>query len=128
MKNKYIPIVLKEYRKKNQLTVDEVSQLLLERSIQAAPKTIYGWESGQASPRAEILLALCEIYNITDVLTAFQPTDDTESFHVTTSERALIKAYRKHQEMQRAVNKLLDLKVVPKKKPTDTPKQDCNKG
>ena len=46
MKNEYIPRVLKEYRKRNQLSVNDVSILLRERSMEVAPKTIYGWESG----------------------------------------------------------------------------------
>lgn len=116
MKNKYIPIALKEYRKKNQLTVDEVSQLLEEYSIHVAPKTIYGWESGQAKPSADILLTLCDIYNISDVLAAFRYRDSDDFFHVTASERALLESYRKHPDMQKAVNKLLNLTVVRKKK------------
>lgn len=71
MKNEYIPRVLKEYRKRNQLTVNDVSLLLRERSMEVAPKTIYGWESGQANPSADMLLTLCEMYNITDVLSVF---------------------------------------------------------
>lgn len=114
MKNDYIPKVLKEYRKKNNFTVNDVSLMLHERSIEVAPKTIYGWESGQANPSAGMLLTLCEMYNITDVLTAFGYKEDTSFFHVTPSERALIESYRKHPELQKAVNKLLDLTIVRK--------------
>ncbi|MFR4350429.1 MAG: helix-turn-helix transcriptional regulator [Roseburia sp.] len=115
MRNEYIPRVLKEYRKKNQYTVNDVSLLLHQRSFDVAPKTIYGWESGQANPSADILLTLCEMYNITDVLSVFG-YKDSESFYVTSSERALIESYRKHPDLQKAVNKLLDLGVVKKKK------------
>lgn len=114
MKNEYIPKVLKEYRKKNQFTVNDVSLMLHERSIEVAPKTIYGWESGQANPSADMLLTLCEMYNITDILSVFGYTEDDSFFHVTPSERALIESYRKHPELQKAVNKLLDLSVVRK--------------
>lgn len=119
MRNEYISKALKEYRKKNNYTVNDVSLLLHERSIEVAPKTIYGWESGQASPSADMLLTLCEMYNITDVLAAFGYKEDDAFFHVTSSERALIESYRKHPELQKAVNKLLDLAVVRKKKPAD---------
>ena len=45
MKNPLIAERLKIYRKKNNLSVEQVSALLSE--IQpVAPKTIYGWESG----------------------------------------------------------------------------------
>lgn len=113
MKNEYIPRVLKEYRKRNQLSVNDVSILLRERSMEVAPKTIYGWESGQANPSADMLLTLCEMYNITDVLSVFGYKDD-DFFHVTASERALIESYRNHPELQKAINKLLDLNVVRK--------------
>ena len=114
MRNEYIPKVLKEYRKRNHLTVNDVSFMLHERSIEVAPKTIYGWESGQANPSADMLLTLCEMYNITDILTVFGYKEDDSYFHVTPSERALIESYRKHPELQKAVNKLLDLTMVRK--------------
>lgn len=114
MKNEYIPRVLKEYRKKNHFSVNDVSLMLHERSIEVAPKTIYGWESGQANPSADMLLTLCEMYNITDILSVFGYKGDDSFFHVTPSERALIESYRKHPELQKAVNKLLDLSVVRK--------------
>ena len=46
MKNYKIAEVLKEYRKKNDLSVTQVSNILKEHNNYAAPKTIYGWESG----------------------------------------------------------------------------------
>ena len=58
MRNSLIPQVLKEYRKRNHYSVNDVSLMLRERSIHVAPKTIYGWESGQANPSADILLVL----------------------------------------------------------------------
>lgn len=112
MKKDSIPAVLKEYRKRNHYTVNDVSRMLHERSIEVAPKTIYGWESGQANPSADMLLTLCEMYNITDILAVFGYREDTSYFHVTSSERALIESYRKHPELQKAVNKLLDLTIV----------------
>ena len=59
--NQSIAKVLKEYRKKNHYSVKDVSLMLHERSIQVAPKTIYGWESGQSQPSADLLLTLCEL-------------------------------------------------------------------
>ena len=106
MRNQNIAKVLKAYRKQNHLTVNDVSILLEERSFTAAPKTIYGWESGQANPSADILLTLCDLYNITDILEAFG-YENNENFHVTPSEQAIIKAYRAHPEMHEAVSVLL---------------------
>lgn len=106
MKNQLIPKVLKEYRKKNKYSVSEVALLLKERSINVATKTIYGWESGQSQPSADTLLALCEIYNVQNILNAFG-YDNEDNFQLTSQERALIKSYRAHPELQEAVNILL---------------------
>lgn len=45
MKNPLIAERLKFYRKKNNLTIPQVSELLSETQP-VAVKTIYGWESG----------------------------------------------------------------------------------
>lgn len=71
MRNELIPKVLKEYRKRNHYSVKDVSIRLMEHDIDVAPKTIYGWESGQAQPTADTLLLLCEIYKIPDILNSF---------------------------------------------------------
>lgn len=119
MKNDYIPKVLKEYRKKNHYKVSDVSMLLRDRSIEVAPKTIYGWESGQANPSADMLLTLCELYNITDILSAFGYSAQ-ENFQITTSERALIESYRKHPELQEAVNILLGCRPIRRTRSKET--------
>ena len=46
MRNEYIPKALKEYRKKNHYSVNDVAILLNDHSVDVSPKTIYGWESG----------------------------------------------------------------------------------
>ena len=106
MRNEAIPKVLKEYRKKNHYTVNDVSLLLHERSMEVAPKTIYGWESGQANPSAHMLLTLCEVYHITNILDSFG-YNGNENFHVTPAERSIVEAYRAHPELQEAVEILL---------------------
>lgn len=107
MKNNLIPKVLKEYRKKNKYSVTDVSLLLRDRSINVAPKTIYGWESGQSQPSADTLLTLCELYNVKNILNTFGYNCNDEEFQLTSQERALIKSYRAHPERQEAVNILL---------------------
>lgn len=118
IRNEHIPKVLKEYRKKNHFSVNDVSLMLQERSLNVAPKTIYGWESGQANPNADMLLTLCEMYNITDILSVFGYTEE-DSFQITSAERVLLEAYRKHPEFQPAIHKLLDLTPVRRKIPRE---------
>ena len=106
MRNELIPKVLKEYRKKNNYSVNDVALLLNERAIHVAPKTIYGWESGQAQPSAATLLTLCELYNVKNILNVFGYNSE-DDFQLTSQERALIRSYRAHPELQEAVNILL---------------------
>ena len=55
MKNPLIAERLKFYRKKNNLTIPQVSELLSETQP-VAVKTIYGWESGHTQPDADTLM------------------------------------------------------------------------
>ena len=102
----HIAKVLKEYRKKRNYSVEDVALFLEEHSIHAATKTIYGWESGQSQPSADVLLTLCEMYKIENILSTFGYSDK-EDFQLSSQERALIKSYRAHPEVQNAINILL---------------------
>ena len=107
MKNEMIAKVLKKYRKNNKLTVNEVAELLNERSLTVATKTIYGWESGQTQPDADTLLVLCKIYKIDNILETFGYQPPSEELFLSKEEHELIQKYRQHEEMQNAVKKLL---------------------
>lgn len=108
MKNPNIAKMLKYYRKCNRLTVAEVSEKLEEISpIPVARKTIYGWESGQTQPDADMLLRLCKIYKIDDILSAFGYISEKERFSLSTVEKNLILNYREKPELQSAINMLL---------------------
>jgi transcriptional regulator with XRE-family HTH domain len=106
MKNEVMAKVLKEYRKKNHFSVPDVALRLHEQNIEVATKTIYGWESGQAHPSADMLLTLCELYNITDILSAFGYREQ-KALNLTITEQRLIESYRVHPELQEAINILL---------------------
>lgn len=122
MKNPNIAKVLKYYRKCNHLSVAEVSERLEQISpVPVAKKTIYGWESGQTQPDADMLLCLCKIYHIDDILSAFGYVTEEGRFSLSTVERNLIINYRERPELQSAINMLLgveevDLSKTPKPK------------
>jgi len=108
MKNPNIAKMLKYYRKCNRLSVAEVSEKLEEISpIPVAKKTIYGWESGQTQPDADMLLRLCKIYKIDDILSAFGYVSEKDRFSLSTVEKNLILSYREKPELQSAINMLL---------------------
>ena len=89
MKNPLIAERLKFYRKKNNLSVEQVSALLSE--IQpVAPKTIYGWESGHTQPDADTLYSLLVLYNVSPN-TFFGY--DVMSMDVSTEERELMMSW-----------------------------------
>lgn len=108
MKNKNIAKVLKEYRKKHQLSVHDVALQLSRKSSPVAEKTIYGWESGQSQPDADTLLVLCDIYQINDILETFG-YKKTPPLNITSFERDLIIKLRNNPQMLPAIKKLLDL-------------------
>ena len=109
MKNPMIAERLKFYRKKNNLTIPEVAELL-SQDQPVAPKTIYGWESGHTQPDSDTLLRLCFIYHIDDVLEVFGYKPPKKShFNLTTQEKDLILEYRNHPEMHGAIHRLLEI-------------------
>lgn len=123
MKNPKIAEKLKEYRKINHLSIDEVAAYLREKNIDVATKTIYGWENGQTQPSADNLMHLCRFYNIQNVLAAFgYLPSGTELPSLSNQEYKLIEAYRNHPDMQPAIDKLLDLNTAetPEKPETET--------
>lgn len=109
MKNPKIAEMLKQYRKMNHLSVDEVAQYLHGKNVDVAIKTIYGWESGQTQPSADNLMHLCRLYKIQDILATFGYQATPDYFALSRKERQLICSYRKHSELQKAVDKLLDI-------------------
>ena len=109
MKNVNIAKVLKEQRKLNDFSVQDVAIQLEKKNVNVSPKTIYGWESGQALPSADTLLQLCDIYHISDILGCFGYGLDDNPLRLTQFDQQLVMKYRQHPEMQAAVKRLLDL-------------------
>lgn len=110
MNKEIIAKALKEYRKKNALSVKDVVYKLENKSINVAEKTVYGWENGQSQPNIDTIFALCEIYHIKDILGTFGYTKPKKNFFLTDFEKELILSLRQHPEMLNAIKKLLDLK------------------
>ena len=71
--------VLKERRKAKRYSVEDVSTLLLVNyAIKISGKTLYSYETGHRQPDADLLMALCEIYGISDIMEAFrEPEPET---------------------------------------------------
>ncbi|MBC8546082.1 helix-turn-helix transcriptional regulator [Clostridiaceae bacterium NSJ-31] len=75
---------LKQARIKAGLKVQDVSELMKSSGYEkASVKTVYSWESGNSQPAPDYFLKLCDLYGITDILSAFgyrkeEPTVDTD--------------------------------------------------
>lgn len=113
MKNPKIAEALRYYRKINGYSVNDVAGILTEQKNSVAAKTVYGWENGTTQPDADTLMFLCELYHIPNVLQAFgygTENDQTSSaLPLTPKELRLIESYRRHPQMQQAVDKLLNI-------------------
>ena len=80
MRNDNIARSLRYYRNVNHKSIDDIIAFLREHDYDVSEKTIYAWENGSNQPRADILMLLCEYYQIDDVLTAFGYRDAETSF------------------------------------------------
>ena len=109
------PARLRKLRTDKSISVSDVSSYLGEHLKPVSEKTIYGWETGVSVPSSEILLTLCEMYDVSDIRTAFDSSEippDTESSPIhflTPREWELVKKYRDHPDIKPIVRKIYDL-------------------
>ena len=62
---------LRELRKRQGMSPENVCKALADRGQNVAPKTLYGYENGNRMPNADLFLVLCEIYECTNILETF---------------------------------------------------------
>lgn len=96
--------LLKEFRKKNKLSVQTVTEILRDRfQISTASKTLYGWEVGRSQPEIGTFLALCQIYGITSSDLNYlgyqlqikrNANDKITAFELSIEERQMIRIFR----------------------------------
>ena len=76
MSREQIAEVLKRYRNLRGMSVPYVCEWLASKGHDVKQKTLYSYESGHRQPDADVLMRLCELYNIEDVLQAFGYGDE----------------------------------------------------
>lgn len=106
--------ILKEYRLKNNLSLESVMNYLREQGVQnVRPTTLYSWENGQSMPNVYTFLQLCRLYHIDDILRVFElhyiPLGNQLLQNLSGKERELLLAYRQQPSMHPAVDRLLNL-------------------
>lgn len=73
MSRERIAQVLKSKRKESALSVEAVAEKLKTLfGIEISAKSLYSYESGHRQPDADLLMALCDVYGITDVMETFR--------------------------------------------------------
>lgn len=112
MSREFIARKLKELREKSGLTADEVGA-----KIGKSGKTVNAWEHNRGQPDAEILIALCDIYEVDDILYEFREiknvsNNNNNNFLLSTHEKQVILAYRQQPAMQEAVDRLLGVEEI----------------
>ena len=70
---KTIPLLLRGKRDLKGMTVEQVAAALDEKGLHIAPKTLYNYEKGVSMPSVPIFIALCDIYGVSDILSAVAP-------------------------------------------------------
>lgn len=109
-RKKDIGAMLKKHRKLNNLSVKQVASKLKEINICVAPKTIYGWESGNTQPDANTFLSLCDLYKVEDIMKECKYVIvEREQPSAAAREEELLRAYLSHPAMHEAIHKLLDM-------------------
>lgn len=68
MDKSMIAILLKDRRSLCNLSAAEVVQKLSAKGITLSEKTLYGYENGVSLPNVPTFIALCDIYEIDDIL------------------------------------------------------------
>lgn len=109
--NADIGSVLREYRKKENISVKQVSNFLTSKGFRASEKTIYSWEKGGSQPSPDAFLLLCKLYNISNILDTFGYAKDKKSgFNLSIDETAHIKKYRQLDDYGKTVvDSVIDL-------------------
>lgn len=104
MSRESIAKTLRRLRLQSGLTANEVGAL-----IGKSGKTVNAWENNRGQPDADMLMNLCDLYNVKDVLSEFREVE-RNVFTVSHHEKEVVTAYRENSDMQPAVDKLLGVK------------------
>ena len=71
MKKTLIPQILKQERNTHGYSPEQVVAMLSERGYDISVKTLYAYEAGTNLPKVTVFLALCDIYEINNIMSSF---------------------------------------------------------
>ena len=95
MSREYIAKTLKRLRQQSNLTVYQVGEL-----VGRDGKTVSAWENNRGQPDADILIKLCDIYNVENILDEFREDraaelQDEEDIHTLIDKYKRLSSYNK---------------------------------
>lgn len=102
--------LLKENRKRNGYSVEQVAEKLRERGISISTKALYGYENKVGKPKLSTFVALCDIYGITNILEALgfsYSAPVSKKYDLSDDEYALIELYRRANDDDRQAVRLI---------------------
>lgn len=105
-----IACLLRDNRKRNGYSVEQVTQKLRERGISISTKALYGYENKVGKPKLNTFVALCDIYGITNILEALglsYSVPVSKKHALSDEEYALIDLYRRADESDRQAVRLI---------------------
>lgn len=107
MSREHIAKSLKRLREQSGLTANQVGDM-----VGKSGKTVNAWENNRGQPDAEMLMKLCDIYNVSNILAEFRAERSEDDMTLSNHEKNVIYAYRNKIEMQPAIDKILGLEEV----------------
>ncbi len=94
MEDNKISAPLKQLREERKLTAKEAVEKLKAYGFDISEKTLYGYENGVRMPNSDIFMALCDIYQVHDILAYFGYKREEKPTDLSGSEYSLVKKYR----------------------------------
>lgn len=105
-----IACLLRENRKRNGYSVEQVAEKLRERGISISTKALYGYENKVGKPKLNTFVALCDIYGITNLLEALgfsYSVPVSKKQDLSEDEYTLVELYRRANDDDRQAVRLI---------------------
>lgn len=102
--------LLRDERERKGYSVEQVAEKLRERGITISTKALYGYENKVGKPKLSTFIALCDIYGITDIMSALGFTYSvpvSKKGSITDDEFSIIELYRRADEADRQAVRLI---------------------
>lgn len=107
--------MLRKARESSGLSAEEVCTKLSSLGFKISPKTLYGYENDVSAPKISLFMALCQMYEISDIYSSFNvaPAPASHPLSLSEHERHVVLAYRSRPDARPFVDQLLGVEPEP---------------